>query len=299
MKKSFKADLALVFVAFVWGSGFVASKWALEAYAPLYIMAFRFSLAFALMAAVFHRKLKGMDPRAIKGGMIIGLFLYLAFAAQTVGLQYTTASKNAFLTAVYVVMVPYLYWIVSRDRPDRYHLIAAFVTLAGIGLLSLRGEVSFNVGDALTLLCALGFAAHMVAISIFAREEDTVVLTILQFGVAALLSWVTAPFFDPFPTAHTWLSFGSMMYLAVFSTLFCFLVQTTAQKYTSATHTAIILSLESVFGTGLSILLLSEPMTLKMAFGFLLIFLGILTAETKWNFLRKNNGLVKEDLAGD
>jgi drug/metabolite transporter (DMT)-like permease len=271
----------------------VATKHALGTITPYYMMTFRFAIAFLLMSVVFYKRLKTIRFQDFKAGAIIGVFLFVAFAAQTVGLQYTTAGKQAFLTGTNVVIVPFLYWIVKKNRPDKYNLTAAFLCFCGIGLLTLSESLSVNLGDLLTLVCAFFFACHIVSIGYFAEHHDPIVLTVIQLGISAILSLVASLMLETAPQNVPMDTVLAVLYLGLFSTLLAFLIQNVAQKYTSPTHAAIILSLESVFGSILSTILLKELFTSKMFVGCVIIFIAILTAETKWEFLRAKK--VKEN----
>ncbi|MCR2044325.1 DMT family transporter [Anaerosalibacter massiliensis] len=288
-KKSLYADLSLLLVAIIWGSSFVVIKNALDYINPVYILVLRFALSSVLMAFVFWKRFRKINKEDIKAGAIIGFFLFLAFLTQTIGLKYTTVSKQAFITASYVVIVPFFYWGITKKKPDIYEFVAAILCLIGIGLLSLEEGLSINLGDGLTMVCAVFFALHIISIEYFAKDHDPIILTIVQFAVAAILSFIVVLIFN-----IKLGSFGkevgfSILYVAVVSTLIAFGIQNVAQKYTSSTHTAIILSMESVFGSIFSVLLLGDKLTVKLFLGCLIVLLSILTAETKWNFLRKNN----------
>ncbi|WP_138206739.1 DMT family transporter [Haloimpatiens lingqiaonensis] len=288
-RKNLMADLSLLFVAMLWGGGFVVVKDALNSITPFYIMAMRFSLSFLLMCLVFWKRVKRIGKKDLIGGSVIGIFLFLAFAFQTIGIQYTTAGKQAFLTAVYVVEVPFLCWIVIKKKPDNYSIIAAFLAFCGIGMLTMQGSLKINLGDALTLICSIFFAAQIIAIGFYAEKIDPIVLTIIQFGVAAILSYIFALIFEPKLAHLNTNAVLSIVYLSLFSTLIAFLVQNIAQKYTSSTHAAIILSLESFFGCLFGVIFLGENLTFKIIIGCILIFLSILTAETRWDFLKKKH----------
>ena len=288
-KKSLYADLSLLLVAIIWGSSFVVIKNALDYINPVYILVLRFALSSVLMAFVFWKRFREINKKDIKAGAIIGFFLFLAFLTQTIGLKYTTVSKQAFITASYVVIVPFFYWGITKKKPDIYEFMAAILCLIGVGLLSLEESFSINLGDGLTMVCAVFFALHIISIEYFAKDHDPIILTIVQFAVAAIFSFIVVLIFN-----IKLGSFGkevgfSILYVAVVSTLIAFGIQNVAQKYTSSTHTAIILSMESVFGSIFSVLLLGDKLTVKLFLGCLIVLLSILTAETKWNFLRKNN----------
>ena len=136
-RKMLLGDLGLLITAFVWGSGFVAVKNALDALSPMYIMTLRFGIAALLTGILFYRKVITIDKEDLKAGLIIGLFLFSAFTTQTIGLQYTLAGKQAFLTGTNVVMVPFLFWLTSKERPDKFSVFAAILMIVGIGLLTL------------------------------------------------------------------------------------------------------------------------------------------------------------------
>ncbi|MDO4288381.1 MAG: DMT family transporter [Eubacterium sp.] len=289
-KLSFLADLGLLLVAIVWGTGFVASKNAIAATTPMMVMAIRFTVAFLVSAIVFFKHFKNIDKATLKAGCIIGFFLFSAFAAQTIGLQYIQAGKQAFLTATNVVMVPFIFWAVKKQRPDRYNFAAAFIMLLGITLLTTDFSTgfAFGSGDTLTLLCAFLFACHIVSVGVFSKDHDPIALTIIQLGFTALLSLIYVAVSGELTVSISPAGWMNTVYLGLFSTFLAFLLQTVCQKYTSSTHAAILMSLESVFGSLFSIILLGDRFTAVMLVGCIVIFLGVITAETKWSFLKKS-----------
>lgn len=285
-KKSVIADISLFIVAIMWGGGFVATKDALDSAAPFYIIAMRFIIAALLLSIVFFKRIKKISKKDIVGGTVVGIFLFGGFATQTIGLQYTTPGKQAFITAAYVVMVPFLYWIVNKKRPDMYSTIAAFLTLIGIGFLSLQSSLCIGKGDFLTLICAILFACHIVAIGFYTSNLDPIRLTIIQLGVCGIFSLICAIIFEPFPKNIGFNGTMSILYLAIFSTMLGLIIQNIAQKYTYATHAAIILCLESLFGSILSVIILGEIFNLKMIWGSAFIFVAVIISETKLEFLK-------------
>lgn len=286
-KKSILADMSLLLVAIMWGGGFIAVKGALDSITPFYMMAMRFSISVIIMLIIFRKKVKLITKHDLKVGTIVGLLLFLGFAAQTVGMKYTTAGKNAFLTGTNVVIVPFLYWAISKRKPDSYSLISAFLCFIGIGMLTLDGGIHIGLGDSLTLLCAVFFAGHIVSVGFFTEKVDAISLVIIQLGAAAVFSIIAALIYEPMPQLLNSDAIFAIGYLAIFSTMIAFIIQNVAQKYTTSTHAAIILCLESVFGSILSVVVLNEIFTSKMIIGCLTIFIAIITTETKWDFLKK------------
>lgn len=274
--KKWVAVCGLVIVTVIWGGGFVASEMALESMEPFQIMMIRFLLAAVLMGIISMKALKGMKKREIRAGVLMGIALFFAFALQTVGLQYTTPSKNAFLTALNVVMVPFIAYLILKKKIGIKGIIGAAMSVAGVALLSLRGDFSLGLGDGLTLLCAIGFAFQIFLTSEFVKKYRATVLNFVQMATAFGLSLVSLFFFGETNfqvTAKGWLS---VLYLAIISTTLCYLLQTACQKYVDETKAAIILSMESVFGTLFSVIILHEIITLRMVVGCVVILAAVI-----------------------
>lgn len=277
----------LVLAPVIWGSSFVVMKNSLDSVPVFYLLAFRFAVAAGLLALVFRRQLKRMDRGYLKSGAILGTYLFLAYVSQTYGLEYTTPGKNAFLTAVYCVIVPFLYWAVSRRRPDRYNIFSALLCVAGIGMVSLQGNFSISLGDLLTLVSGFFYACHIVAVARFSQGRDIFLLTTLQFAAAAFWSFLCGLLFSAPPHGLTSGAWTSLLYLAVFSTAGALLFQNVGQKYTPPATASVLLSLEAPFGVLFSMLFYHERPTPVMMAGFALIFVAVLCSETKFEFLWK------------
>ncbi len=277
--KSFLADIALFLAAVIWGGGFVAGKWALISLTPFYISTFRFLGSAILLAAIFHRHLKQMPKSIKKAGMLIGTLLFLGQFIQVTALQYTTASKQAFIIASYTVFVPFLSWIILKKKPTYYAIIAGIMTMAGIGILSLNGNFSISIGDGLSLLYAMMFGLQIVLLGLFMKEMNVIQFTIIQFLTAGILSMGCAICFEKIPQVLSKETIAGVFYLIVFNTTIAFTIQNIAQKYTSDTHTSILLSMEALFGVIFSVLLLKEEFTIKMIFGAILIFIAVILSK--------------------
>ena len=284
----YKGEIGLLTVAIIWGSGFVASDISLGFFTPFQVLAMRFILAAILLAAIFPRYLRNIDRKTLINGLLLGAALYLAFMFQTVGLVYTTPSKNAFLTAVNVIIVPFIGLLLYRRPIDRYGTVGAFIALLGVGLISFNLDLSVNVGDLLTLLCAVSFAVHIFFTDEFLRRgANPISLTILQMssaGVIGLLVGALTSFlkFGEAKGGAGWqASLWAVVYLVVMSTTAAFLLQTVSQKNTTATRAAVILATESVFGTVFSAWLLHEQLTVRAIIGSILVFVAIIIAEVK------------------
>ena len=281
----------IILATIIWGSSFVVMKSSVDVLPTFWLLAIRFSFAALVLGVVFFRRWKVCDRQYLIGGTVMGFCLFVAYAFQTFGLERTTPGKNAFLTAVYCVVVPFLYWLVARRRPDKFNVIAAVLCIVGIGLVSLTGDdaAAFNLGDVLTLVGGFFFAAHIVAVSKYAEGRDIFILTTLQFASFAAFSWIgvlvtVAPVAPEVFNGE--LMFG-LAYLVIFASCGALLFQNIGQKYTAPATAAVLLSLEAPFGVVFSILFANERPTDLMYLGFALIFVAVVCSETKFSFLRK------------
>ncbi|TQQ84987.1 DMT family transporter [Peptacetobacter hominis] len=287
--KKYIGEIGLFLVAIIWGGGFVATRAALDGgLTTSQIMTLRFFLSALVMNIIFFKPIKeNFTPGLIKSGIILGICLFAGFFLQTMGLNYTTPSKNAFLTSVNVVIVPFIGVVLYKRKIDKFGIISSFMAIIGIAILSLSADFSVNKGDILTLLCAFGFAFQIFFTSEFVKNQNPMALTAMQFTVAFVLSFIVQIFMGEVRLESTIGGYMGIVYLALFSTALCFLLQTICSKMVDGTRVAIILSTEAVFGTIFSIIILSEPITARMIIGSIIIFASVITAETKLSFLRK------------
>lgn len=274
--KKYLAICGLVLVTIIWGGGFVASDMALESLRPFQIMAIRFLLATVLMGLLSIKSLKQMKKEEIKAGMLMGTALFVGFALQIIALQYTTPSKNAFLTALNVVIVPFIAFIILKKKIGIKGIAGAIMAVAGVGLLSLDSNFTLGLGDGLTLICAVGFAFQIFLTSEYVKKYRAVVLNFVQMMTAFVLSVAGMFLFGETNFQATSKGWLSVLYLGIISTTVCYLLQTASQKYVDETKAAIILSMESVFGTLFSILILHEVITPRMILGCIVILIAVI-----------------------
>ena len=285
------ASPLIVLATIIWGSSFVVMKNSVDVLPTFWLLAIRFTFAALVLAVVFIKRWKVLDRQYLIGGTVMGFCLFVAYAFQTFGLEQTTSGKNAFFTAVYCVIVPFLYWAIAGRRPDKFNILAAFLCIAGIALVSVTGSnaSAFNMGDVLTLIGGFFFAAHIVAVAKYSEGRDIFILTTLQFASFALFSWigvlVTRPALTPGVFDQSLIF--SLAYLVIFASCGALLFQNIGQKYTAPSTAAVLLSLEAPFGVFFSILFANERPTPLMFVGFALIFLAVVCSETKFSFLRK------------
>ena len=284
--KAFWGRIALFGTALIWGTSFIILKAALDSIGTMWILAIRFSIAAGILALFCVPKLKAMDKRTFKGSVLLGITLATAYIVQTYGLMFTSPGKNAFLTSIYCVLVPFMAWGIYRRKPDSCNIIAAFLCVAGIGFVSLSSsEGGLNIGDVLTLICGIFYALQIIIMENYIEGQDALPISTVQFATSAVICWIGALLFEPVPGALSVGSWISIVYMGVMCTGVGFFLQAWGMKYTPSATASVIISLEAVFGALFSVLFYNEPMTIKLFTGFALIFVSVLVSETKPRFL--------------
>lgn len=292
MQLATRKKLAKPFIflaALIWGSSFFIVKNTLDVFPPALIIALRFSTGLATLALLFFRRLPQLTRAYLIPGAVLGGILFGAYYLQTAGMTDTSPGKNAFLTAIYCVLVPFLAWLFGKSRPDKFNVIAAVLCLAGIGLISLTDNFSIGWGDGITLGSGLLLALHIFFTAQFAREKDPVLLTIVQFCVTALLSWAVSLASEDLPGVWPADSLLSVAYLGIFATGLGLFFQVAGQKYADPSSAAILMSLESVFGVAFSVLFYGEQLSGRVILGFALVFVSVLLSETKLSFFKRRS----------
>ena len=287
--KKYIGEVGLFAIAIIWGSGFIGTKLALDGgLTAIQTLTLRFFIASIILGIVFLKRIKeNITKESLIAGSLLGLFSFMGFVAQTVGLVYTTVSKNAFITTANVVIVPFIGFILYRRKLDKIGIISSLMAFIGIGVLSLEPNLSINLGDFLTFLCAIAFAFHIFFTGEFSRKCDSYVLTVTLFVVAFILSFISQIIYGQGQLQTTPIGFMGALYLGIFSTAIAFLLQTICQSKVDQTKAAIILSTESVFGTIMSVIIFHEILTPKMIIGCIIIFISIIVSETRLSFLKK------------
>jgi drug/metabolite transporter (DMT)-like permease len=285
-KKSVVYSIALAIVALSWGTSYAIIKDALNSIEPFTLMTARFGLSTILLSLIYYKKLIKIKKQDMLRGSIIGIFMFLSFVTLVTGIGYTTASKQSFIIGAYVLIVPLFAWIINKKKPTIYAIFGTIIATIGIGLLTIDASLIFNIGDIISLFCSVFFACHMVTIEKFSKNSDPILLTIIQFAVTSILFIILTGVFESYDFTSVSKAYPSVAYLVIVTTVIAFVVQNVAQKHISSTSTALILTLESAFGSVFAVYLLNEKMTTQMIVGCVVIFFGIITQETRWNFLK-------------
>ncbi|GAG67474.1 unnamed protein product [marine sediment metagenome] len=283
--KSIQAEIYLLVIVIIWGSTFAIIKGVLDQIPTFTFLAYRFFLAVLILYLIFWKRIReNIEKTTLKKGVLIGIFLFLGYAFQTVGLKYTTATKAGFITGLSVVLVPIISHFFIKEKINRNSVIGVILAFIGLWFLNYSSSFSFNFGDFLVLLCAMSFAMHIISVGLYTKKVDYVGLVIVQLATVFVLSLLMALVFER-PEIHLSYSpnvWWSIVLTGVFATALAFYMQNRFQRYSTATKTAIIFSGEPIFAAVFAYLLLEEKVGLIAWIGGLLIIFGMIISQSKF-----------------
>lgn len=287
--KPLKADLMILFITICWGSSYLFMKMGLDTLGEFNLIALRFGLAFILAAAIFYPRLRQVNLRTIRYAMLLGSILFIMFTALTFGLKTTTTSNAGFLISLTVVFVPLIHTFLFKKKIEKKLIASILLALTGITLLTIQLPFTFKIGDLFCIAAALCYALHINVVSSAAQKVDTLSLGILQLGFTGLYAFVMSLILETpvLPsTTHGWIA---ILVLSVVCSALGFILQTIAQKYTTATRTGLVFSLEPVFAAMFGFWFAHEIMNSVQYFGAALVFLSVVIASVEVNTLKRSN----------
>lgn len=280
MKQSTIAKIALFITAVLWGSTFTIGKLASEAFSAAFIIALRFLVASVALLIVAYPQRKQLDKHYWIHGFWMGLSLFISYMLQVGGLALDTSpGKSAFLCTTYSIMVPFIYWFATKERPKLHHLFCVFLCLGGVGILSLSGGWSMSLGDIFTVLSGIPGAVNIVISAIVCRKRNVLLLTTIELWVVTVLAWLFVFAGNTFPTQFPIGAVGGIVYLGLIATALCLYLQSYGLKHAEPAIGGMLLSLESVFGVIFSVIIYHETVTLRMFIGFVVIFIAIMLSQ--------------------
>jgi drug/metabolite transporter (DMT)-like permease len=265
--------LAMLATAAVWGGSFVLMKDAIVQQDVYSFLSTRFVLAALLMIAYRPTVFRGLSSRFIKQGVLAGVLLSGGYIFQTLGLAKTTVSNTGFITGMYLVFTPLISLIILKRKVLLVQWFAVAIAMIGLVLISYNG-ISIGTGEILVLISALAFGAHFVALGEWSNGKNTYALTLIQILTVSAIATVCA-FINGFevpPSASVW---QAIAFTAVFATFLAFLVQTKAQSVMSATVASVLLAMETPFAVVLGVLILNDPLTLRIIVGGSLVMIAM------------------------
>jgi drug/metabolite transporter (DMT)-like permease len=294
MIKKYKGESALLFTTVIWGGTFAIIKTALGSISPMMFLSFRFSTAAIIFFPFVFSRLKKLDSQSIKEGVILGFLYFMGFATQTIGLNYTTATKSAFITGTFVIFTPIFQVIIERKLPSKGNILGILLVAGGLIFLSSKGTsfiellrelgTNFNLGDYLTLICAIFYSLYIVYLDIVSKKMDYLPLVFIQIAVTAAGGIIGAMIFNVSGIEISRYILNkdvifAVIYTALLATILTTSMQTKFQKYTTPAKAGIIFSFEPIFASVVAFFLLSEKISNFGLIGCIFIFCGLLISE--------------------
>ncbi|WP_416828836.1 DMT family transporter [Ectobacillus polymachus] len=289
-----KADIMMVVVTLFWGSSYLLMKMGLDSIQAYNMIALRFGIAFVLAGIVFYKRMIHIDFKTIKYGFVLGLILFLAMSVVAIGVNFTTISNAGFLFSLTVVFVPILLAIFFRKKPEQKVIVGVGFAIVGIALLTLNNNgLKISAGDFLIILGALFYAIYIIVTDKLTKNVDSIALGILQLGFAGAWGLLFSFIFEKPHLPNTTESWFSILALSILCSAVGFIGQTTAQKYTTPTHTGLIFSLEPVFAALFAFIFVDEVLPARGYVGAVLVLLGVLTAKIDFKNIVMRKGYSK------
>ncbi|KPK99678.1 MAG: hypothetical protein AMJ91_06930 [candidate division Zixibacteria bacterium SM23_73_3] len=279
LSPSRKAELFLLLLTFIWGTTFPLVKTALFFSSPFVFLTFRFGLATLAIWLIFSKKISFKDKGVLKAGAIVGIFLFFGFAFQTMGLKYTAASKSAFITGLFVVMIPPLSFLILKEKIRIFSLIGVILAVSGLYLLTRPKGSEFNLGDLFTFFCAVSFSFHVIFVQIYTKRFDFLTLTFIQILITTVLTLPFMSVFEEIKLVYHPQLILAILVCAILATALALWIQNRMQKDTTTVKAALIYAMEPVFAAIFSFLLLGEVLGWLGILGGGLILSGMLCSE--------------------
>ncbi len=272
-----QAELAILLVAAIWGATFVVVKEALADIGPFLFLGIRFIIAFLVLVLLSFRDIKQIKASTLSEGSLMGFFLFIGYVFQTMGLKYTSASNAGFITSVSVVLVPIIYAVINLKRPSFITIFTALTAAIGLFLMAVKaGSFTLAYGDILVLVCAFGFAFHVVFVARLSHQHNPVAITGVQILFVGVVCFIAGIFAEPLPPYLSANTAVAIFITAVFATALAFLIQNALQKYSTPSRFAIVLASEPVFAALTGYLWAGETFTLRTLTGAGLILAAML-----------------------
>lgn len=275
-------DMMMLAATMIFGAMTIFSKQILAELEVYNMVALRFLIAFAVCFIVFRKRYRSLDRETAVHAGILGTFLFVSYLCMVVGCKYTTASNAGFMMSLVAFFTPLIIFVQEKVRPDLNHVISIFITLIGVGLMCLSGNFTLNKGDLVCIMSAFFYSFQMLYTERYARKHDPIVLGTFQLIFVAAYGFIFAFLFeDSFRLPVSAAGWGQLLYLALGCGALGFILQTSAEKLSSAGHTTLIYASQPVFVAVFSFLMLGEPIVMRQIAGIVLVFIGVLITVQK------------------
>jgi len=289
-QNEYLSTLLLISVAIFWGITFLIIQDAIKTVPVYAFLFFRFFLAFIIMYIIFYKRLKNINKHSLFYGIILGIILFLGYTTQTFALVYTQSSIVAFLTGFFVILVPIIGYIFFKSKLGINIIIASFISIIGLYLLTSSSNFDFNKGELFALICAVFFALHIIITGKLSQNTDIFVTVLIQFFVVSILSLIFSLFLEE-KTLNIDFNYSfikALIITSIFATVYAFIVQSYMQQFISDNKTAIIFTLEPLSAAFYGMYIGNEVLSFTQIIGASFIIVATIIAQVK---ISKNSKL--------
>jgi drug/metabolite transporter (DMT)-like permease len=293
--KPWKAESLLIFVTLIWGATFTFTKIGLDDCSPFLFIFLRFSLALIISLLIWGKHLLTIDKTTVKHGLILGSLFAGGFVLQTVGLNYTTVTKSAFITGMTVVITPFAFKLIIKKKILFIQIVGVIIATAGLWVFTNPTIDNINIGDVLTFLSAFFWAFYITYIDVFTKKittfNRTIQIVIMQFVVALPVGLAGHFIFESGNLAINLSGnlITALLFNGIIASVILTLIHTSVQKYSNPVKAALIFTLEPVFASIIAFFALNEGFSLLEAIGATILFAGVIFSETGEFFFKSAN----------
>ncbi len=277
MRSVWLGDAMMLAATMIFGAMTIFSKQILAELDVFNMVALRFLIAFAVCFIVFRKRYRSLDRETAVHSGVLGTFLFVSYLCMVIGCKYTTASNAGFMMSLVAFFTPLIILVQDKVIPGGKQIISVIITLIGVGLMCLSGSFSLNKGDLICMLSAFFYSFQMLYTERYAHKHDPIVLGTFQLIYVAAYGFIFSFLFeDAFRLPASTAGWGQLLYLALGCGALGFILQTSAEKLSPASHTTLIYASEPVFVALFSFMMLSEPITMRQIAGIIIVFFGVL-----------------------
>lgn len=280
----YKAESFLLLTAIFWGLSFPLIKIGLIYISPYAFVFYRFLITTIIFIFIFRKRISGIKFKELKYGFILGIFLYIGFITQTIGLKYTSAANSAFITGTNIVLIPFVQILLVKTKPKIENIIGIIIVVIGLFFLTEIKNANFNFGDFITLFCAVSFAIYIVLLDKYYKRTGYFELIYGQFLIMVFLCLLGMFFiehliFDDYYFTLNFDSAFSLVFTSLLATLLGLYIAIKYQKFTTPVRAGLIYNMEQIFAVIFAYFIINELLSFNQLIGAIIMFTGLLISE--------------------
>ena len=279
----YKAEFLIFFVSITWGLSFPLVKIGLNYSSPIFYVFVRFLITTIIFCAVYYKRLNKINFNDFKYGIFIGIFLFIGYVTQTIGLKYTSAANSAFITGTNIVFLPFIQLLIIKTKPKFENVLGIIIVLLGLYFLTDFNDLNFR-GDVYALMCAISYAFYIVFLDKYTKIKDFVSLTLGMFAGTTIFTLISSgivegAIYGDLRFDYNYIFLITILVNSIFANYIGLIISFKYQKDTTPVRAGLIYNMEQIFAVFFAYIFISEIMNLKQVIGALIMIFGVLTSE--------------------